>query len=82
MLSIWTTVLTIINSEYKAFEELSRASNELAHTMVSQGVVPAVSDEDILKGPPCVAILSESSLELLLNFLALAKIGHTVVLIA
>lgn len=75
-------LLEDINNFLAAFADLSRISNIMAHKLVREGIVPPVSEETTGKLPPTAAILSQSSLELLMTFLGLSRIGYTVLLIA
>lgn len=62
-----------------AFQDLFNISTALAHRLVGTGVLPAVNNEHA--PPPTAAILAPSSTQLLMTFLALVRIGYSVLLI-
>lgn len=62
-----------------ACQDLSNISNALAHQLVDSRTLPAVAET--AEAPPTAAILASSSAQFLMTFLALARIGYSVLFI-
>lgn len=62
-----------------ACQDLSNISNALAHELVDSRALPAVTET--AAAPPTAAILASSSAQFLITFLALVRIGYSVLLI-
>jgi acyl-CoA synthetase (AMP-forming)/AMP-acid ligase II len=66
-----------------AFGDLWSISNTLAHELVNSKLVEAVGNEEIEEGKvPVVAIISQSSCEMLATFLALVRVGYAPLLVS
>lgn len=62
-----------------ACHDLSNISTALAHQLVDSRTLPAVAET--AASPPTAAILASSSAGFLMTFLALVRIGYSVLLI-